>query len=114
GEPGTPVRVQWGAAGNQFVSDGEYAGPTQSLVFRAPSSGEFLVGVHDVPSDRDAPPLSCQLLHEVERQPTLIEARDFLQVSPRRPFDRAFNYTGGEATLWLDATEWGYYTFAAS
>src|SRR5262249_4880266 len=92
GGPGPPVRLQWGRPSGGWLLDGEYTDATRSLQFRPLVSGNFLVGVHDVPADRDAAPLSCQLVELSSGQPVRVVARDFLAVSPRKPFDRAFNY----------------------
>ncbi|MBI3181214.1 MAG: hypothetical protein HYZ28_03625 [Myxococcales bacterium] len=108
GAPGTRVHLEWAALGGQGPwRDGFYGSGRQHLTFRAEESGEYLVGLHDVPLDEDSPPLSCELarLAKLERLPL---GRDFLKVGPERPIEREFNYLQG-ATIWFELEKGGRY-----
>ncbi|MBI5494336.1 MAG: hypothetical protein HY904_04865 [Deltaproteobacteria bacterium] len=115
GEPGTNVEVRWVPWGwSESNLDGFHDSPRQSAMFRPAHSGNHLVATHDVPADRDSAPLACLLRPVVNGVPGDPIAADFLQVSPGRPFERAFNYNASGETVWFEITEWGRYRVTTS
>jgi hypothetical protein len=113
GEPGTRLTLQWASLASEDFTDGSYGPGAQSLRFRPPTSGEYLVGFHEVPLDTDSTPLGCMLEQETPGDWTPI-AFDVPEVGPESPFRRAFNYDGSSATVWFRVTRSGRYTFATS
>jgi hypothetical protein len=109
GVPGTPVDLRWAPwGGSGPYADGQYRPVTDTLPFTA--TGTYLVAVHDVPADRDGPPLAC-VLERKSRQDTRTVATDLPKVSPDAPLDRTFNYDASTGvTLWFQVTEWSVYS----
>jgi hypothetical protein len=113
GEPGTRLLLQWARLTTGDFTDGSYGQGAQSLRFRAPSSGEYLVGLHEVPLDTDSTPLGCMVEQETPDQWVPV-GFDGPEVGPERPFRRAFNYDGSSATVWFRVTRSGRYVFSTS
>jgi hypothetical protein len=120
GAPGAQLSLRWsGYTEDSDLADGEYASTRNVISFVAPSTGSYLVATHDLPPDRDAPPLSCQLFQEIPHpsSSTTFEsvASDFIHVSNTNAFGRSINY-GGEAgaTLWFEVTQPGLYKITTS
>ncbi len=119
GAPGAQLSLRWsGFTEDSTLEDGQYASTRSVISFVAPSSGPYLVATHDLPPDRDAPPLSCQLFQEVEHEhgATSFEslAADFIPVSNFHAFGRSFNYDGSSATIWFEVTQPGLYKVTTS
>lgn len=113
GEPGTRLTLQWARYANDTFLDGAY-GYSSTLSFRAASSGEHLVGLHEVPLDTDSAPLGCMLEVRDSDGDWSYVARDVPTVDVDRPLRRPFNYDGESATLWFEVLRSGRYTFATS
>ena len=113
GPAGAGVQLRWvPRRASSALLDGEYWEPGTRLPMEPLPAGEYLLGIHDVPGDRDASPLGCAL----ERQPERGGAREVVaweapKVGPGRTFQRAFNYTRYES-LWFEVTDAGEYTIA--
>ena len=119
GAPDAQLSLRWsGFTDEPDLEDGQYASTRNVISFVAPSSGKYLVASHDLPPDRDAPPLSCQLFQEIphEHGATVFEsvASDFIQVSNLRAFGRSINYDGSSATFWFEVTQPGLYKITTS
>ncbi|WP_375766865.1 hypothetical protein NR798_34990 [Archangium gephyra] len=114
GEPGTQLTLQWAPlpAKDRF-QDGTYGQGGLTPYFDAPSSGEFLVGLHEVPLDPDNVPLGCMLETTMGRDWVPV-AFDVPKVDAERPLRRAFNYNGSNATVWFDVMRSGRYVFSTS
>jgi len=109
GSPGTAGMLEWGEwSSNYYLLDGAYTSARETLTFGGPSSGNYLVAVHDVPTDIDAAPLSCRLesWKDVRRH---FSVEDFMQVGRDRAYRRAFNYNGREETIWFQVKDAGAY-----
>jgi hypothetical protein len=114
GEPGTRLTLQWARLPTrERFQDGTYGQGTLTPYFEAPSTGEFLVGLHEVPLDPDSAPLGCMLERESGRDWVPLEF-DVPEVGPERAFRRAFNYNGSEATVWFRVTRAGRYVVSTS
>ncbi|WNG35002.1 hypothetical protein F0U61_16110 [Archangium violaceum] len=122
GEPGTRLMLQWASLEtDDTFMDGGYGSGSVLPRFHVPSTGEYLVGLHEVPLDPDSTPLGCMLETWVPRNgnwnngdwvPT--SYIDMPEVGPERPFRRAFNYDGSNATVWFRVTRSGRYVFSTS
>ena len=114
GKPGTTGQLQWASyTGSTTLADGQYTGVRDNFNLQSPRSGRYLVSVHDLPTDIDAAPLSCQL--ESTRRVFLSQRyRDFLVLGKKRGFDRAFNYNGHEETIWFQVTEANIFKLATA
>jgi hypothetical protein len=109
GSPGTSGMLEWGEwSSNYYLLDGAYTSARETLTFGGPSSGNYLVAVHDVPTDIDAAPLSCRLesWKDVRHH---VSVEDFMEVGRKRGYRRAFNYNGREETIWFQVTDAGAY-----
>lgn len=94
--------------------DGEYLEPQQRLPMEPLTPGEYLLGIHDVPGDRDASPLGCALERQPERGgPREIQAWDAPRVSGSVTYQRAFNYSRWES-LWFEVGEPGEYAISTA
>jgi len=111
GPAGAGVFLRWAPRrGAGTLVDGEYAEPNQRLPLEPVAPGEYLLGFHDVPGDRDAAPLGCALERQPEQGgPRELVAWDAPRVGGGRTFQRAFNYARYEA-LWFEVTEAGEFT----
>lgn len=109
GSPGTAGMLEWGAWSSEYyLLDGSYTSARETLTFGGPAAGEFLVAVHDVPTDIDSAPLSCRLeSFQDVRHHFAIE--DYLKVGRDRAFRQAFNYNGREETVWFQVADAGVY-----
>jgi len=109
GSPDTTGMLEWGEwSSNYYLLDGAYTSARETLTFGGPAEGDYLVAVHDVPTDIDAAPLSCRLesWKDVRHH---FSAEDFMQVGRKRAYRRAFNYNGREETVWFQVTDAGVY-----
>jgi hypothetical protein len=114
GEPGTKLMLQWARLSTDGTfTDGSYGQGTYSPRFKVPTSGEYLVGLHEVPLDTDSAPLGCMLEQETPDNWVPV-GFDGPEVGPERPFRRAFNYDGSSATIWFRVARSGRYVFATS
>jgi len=114
GEPGTSGQLQWAPLPKGGVlADGEYV-TSSDLEFQVTSAGHYLVGLHDVPTDNDAAPLSCTLERKQTRDDWQLVATDTLRISGDRPFSRQFNLREQGYTLWFELVESGEYRIASS
>ncbi|MFL5319167.1 MAG: hypothetical protein ACJ790_05885, partial [Myxococcaceae bacterium] len=114
GEPGTQVSLQWAPLLQTVWADGAYGSSWQMQNFENPSSGEFLLSVHETPLDVDSPPLGCILEEQMTDGDWMERARDILPVASDRPFKRQFNYDGSSSSIWVDITRSESYLFATS
>lgn len=113
GEPGSRGQLQWAPLPKGLLADGEYL-TSSDLEFKVTSSGRYLVGLHDVPTDNDAAPLSCVLEQQYPRQEWTTVATDALRISGDRPFSRQFNLREQGYTLWFELRESGEYHIASA
>jgi hypothetical protein len=115
GPAGAAIHLRWVPQRNEAaLLDGEYRPPSQRLPLEPLAPGEYLLGLHDVPGDRDAAPLGCALERQPERGgPREIQAWDAPRVSATRTFQRAFNYARYES-LWFEVAEGGEYAIATA
>ncbi|MGA9525382.1 MAG: hypothetical protein WBV82_28240, partial [Myxococcaceae bacterium] len=124
GLPGTKVSLQWAPQLDETrARSGAYApGPRTVFGFQPPETGEYLLSLHDVPVDEDAPPLSC-LLERAQNSPDGVSdwttkwdivARDELTVSGTKPFRRAFNHDGQSSRIWFRIGASGQYRVTSS
>ncbi|OJT19980.1 hypothetical protein BO221_32785 [Archangium sp. Cb G35] len=114
GEPGTRLTLQWaGLPTRDRYLDGTYSQGGSTPYFEAPSSGEFLVGLHEVPLDPDSAPLGC-MLETTSGMDWVPMGFDGPEVGRERAFRRAFNYNGSNATVWFRVTGSGRYVFSTS
>lgn len=114
GEPGTRVHLQWSPMpGANRSMEGTYSAGSTVPTFQAQHSGESLVSLHEVPASPDSAPLGCMLETERRGEWTPI-ASDMLEVGPSRPFRRAFNYSGSNATVWFRVSKTGTYALSTS
>jgi hypothetical protein len=114
GEPGTRLTLQWARLPTRDrYLDGTYGQGGQTPYFEAPSTGEFLVGLHEVPLDPDSAPLGC-MLETTSGQDWVPIEFDVPEVGPERALRRAFNYNGSNATVWFRVTRSGRYVFSTS
>jgi hypothetical protein len=112
GAPGTQVEVRWALRGSSSrLVDGEYRQNQQVVPLEKVAAGEYLLGLRDVGPDRDAAPLGCALVRELDRGRRETVAVDFPAVAPRRPLSRAFNATGND-TLWFEVAGAGTFRIA--
>jgi len=111
GEPGTRVTLRWARLLEDRWMDGVYGGGAQSIGFSMGSSGDYLVAVHEMPLDQDSAPVGCTLNQVFAKAEPVQQGRDLLEVSPDRPFRRAFNYNGSSSTLHFEITRSGRYVF---
>lgn len=112
GPPGARVQVRWAPRSRAYrLVDGEYRGNASSLPIEALPSGEYLIGLHDVPADLDAAPLGCALFREPDGKPRELVAADLPRVAPGRSMDRAFNTTG-EESVWFEVATSATYRLA--
>ncbi|MBN2359743.1 MAG: hypothetical protein JXR83_09840 [Deltaproteobacteria bacterium] len=113
GEPGTGGQLQWAPRPKGLLADGEYL--TQGdLEFQAPAAGRYLIGLHDVPTDFDAPPLGCALERRQPDRQWQRMAVDALRIDGKHPFSRQFNLREQGYTLWFELLESGEYRIASS
>ncbi|BDG03196.1 hypothetical protein [Anaeromyxobacter oryzae] len=114
GPPGAEAEVRWAPLGaSPRMVDGEYRGPERRVALEPLAAGEWLVGVHDVPADRDAAPLGCALERQPESGgPREIVAWDVPRVAATHGWRRAFNYAR-EASLWFEVVAPGEYAISA-
>ncbi|WP_309892118.1 hypothetical protein [Archangium sp.] len=108
GEPGTRLLLQWARYSTGEFTDGSYGQAIQSLRFRVPATGDYLVGLHEVPVDTDSTPLSCMVEQETPDDWVPV-GFDGPEVGPERPFRRAFNYNGSSVTVLFEVTRSGRY-----
>lgn len=121
GEPGTRLMLQWAPLEtDDTFTDGGYGAGSATPRFDVPGSGEYVVGLHEVPLDPDSTPLGC-MLEEWIPPPDRYKngtwapvASDMPEVAPDRPFRRAFNYNGSNTTVWFKVARSGRYVFATS
>ncbi|PTL76044.1 hypothetical protein [Vitiosangium sp. GDMCC 1.1324] len=115
GEPGARLTLQWARleTDDTFV-DGSYGSGSVTPRFDAPATGEYLVGLHEVPLDPDSTPLGCMLESWLPNGNWAPVTFDAPEVGPDRPFRRAFNYDGSNATVWFRVTRSGRYVFSTS
>ncbi|HYO51505.1 hypothetical protein [Archangium sp.] len=114
GEPGTRLTLQWARlTTSETFTDGSYGQSGLTPRFDAPSTGEFLVGLHEVPLDPDSTPLGC-MLETAANGNWVPLAFDVPEVGADRAFRRAFNYNGSNATIWFRVTRSGRYVFSTS
>lgn len=108
GPPGTPIELRWAPHnGYAYLVDGEYTEPTNVLPLEDVPAGNYLVGIHDAPSDRDASPLGCQLTSDRGQL-----GRDYPRLGKGATIHRTFNYGGHDETIWFDVVESGRYRVA--
>lgn len=114
GPPGALVELRWAPLGERGeLVDGEYAPAARRLPLEPVPAGEYLIGLHDVPADRDAPALGCALERQPERGgPRELVAWDVPRLPAGRAERRAFNYAG-EAALWFEVTAGAEYAVTA-
>jgi hypothetical protein len=114
GKPGTRVRLELSAWRDGVLKDGEAFGAgDQSVIFRVPAAGSYLVGLRDLPATSDEAPLSCALAREAGKEGSWqweVFARSYLPISSREPFERSFNRDGGPVDIWFELGDWGLYT----
>ena len=113
GPSGAGVQLRWvPRRASSALLDGEYWEPGQRLPMEPLTPGEYLLGVHDVPGDRDASPLGCALERQPERGgPRELQAWDAPKVSGSRTYQRAFNYARYES-VWFEVTEAAEYAIS--
>ncbi len=106
GPTGAAVHLRWVPRRQSgALLDGEYLEPGQRLPMEPLPPGEYLLGIHDVPGDRDSSPLGCALERQPERGgPREVLAWDAPKVGGSRTYQRAFNYARYES-LWFEVTE---------
>lgn len=109
GEPGTRVTLRWARLLDEAWTDGVYGRGSQSIRFTPEKDADYLVAVHEMPLDQDSAPVGCTLNEVFEKNDSEQRARDLLEVSPDRPFRRAFNYSGSSATVQFEVTRSGRY-----
>jgi hypothetical protein len=114
GPPGAEAEVRWAPMGEAPRRvDGEYRGAERRLALEPLPAGEWLVGLHDVPADRDAAPLGCALERQPEAGgPRELVAFDVPRIAPDRGWRRAFN-ASGEVSLWFEIGAAGAYAISA-
>jgi hypothetical protein len=113
GPAGAAIHLRWvPRRSSGALLDGEYWEPAQRLPMEPLPAGEYLLGLHDVPGDRDASPLGCALERQPERGgPREIVGWSAPRVGAGRTYQRAFNYARYE-TLWFDVTDGGEYAIS--
>ena len=109
GEPGTRVTMRWARLLQDTWRDGVYGSGAQAINFVGEQDGDYLVAVHEMPLDQDSAPVGCTLNEVFEKADPVQRARDLLEVSPDRPFRRAFNYRGNSSTVQFEITRSGRY-----
>lgn len=114
GEPGARVMLRWARLLEERWRDGVYGGGAQSIGFSPEKDGDYLVAVHETPLDQDSAPMGCVLNQTFARADPVQKGRDLLEVSPDKPFRRAFNYNGSSATLHFELSRSGRYVFQAA
>jgi hypothetical protein len=113
GEPGARVTLRWARLMDGRWADGVYSAGAQEPRFEAPAAGDYLVSLHEAPLDQDSAPLSCMLTEVPPEGDAKLLGRDVLKVGDA-PFRRAFNYSGGRATLQFELKNSGNYVFQTS
>lgn len=120
GEPGTKITLQWAplVQGAMWM-DGAYAESFRQLNFHVPKAGDYLVAMPELPVDSDSAPMGCVLEEIIERDRRPVDyvekARDAVEVTPQKPFKRAFNYqNAGGALLWFNLTRSHRFNFSTS
>ncbi|HLL02278.1 MAG TPA: hypothetical protein VK539_16950 [Myxococcaceae bacterium] len=113
GEPGARVTLRWARLMDGRWTDGVYGAGAQAPRFEAPAAGDYLVSLHEAPLDQDSAPLSCMLSEVPPEGDVKPLGRDVLKVGDA-PFRRAFNYSGGRATLQFELKNSGNYVFQTS
>ena len=109
GAPGTQVELRWAPRGKSArLVDGEYRQNALEVPVEHVPGGEYLLGLRDVPPDRDAAPLACALVHELPKSRRETVAVDFPAVGPGKPLHRAFSTTGDQ-TIWFEVATAGTY-----
>lgn len=88
-----------------------YSEDALSPRFSVSKSGEYLVGLHEIPVDVDSTPMGC-LLQEEQATGWRVVAQDTLTIGPAHPFRRQFNYDGRAATVWFTVERAGDYVVA--
>jgi hypothetical protein len=114
GTPGATVTMQWAPFDpGAPAADGHYTRSGTSPQFEVLSGGEYLVGLHEVPADRDSAPLGCfiQLVHDRRAE---VVAYDLLPVGHDSPFRRSFNYSEGGESIYFQVTDGDTYRISTS
>lgn len=109
GEPGARVTMRWARLLDGAWRDGVYGTGAQAISFVAEKDADYLVAVHETPLDQDSAPVGCTLNEVFVMADSVQRGRDLLEVSPDRPFRRAFNYNGSSSTLQFEVTRSGRY-----
>jgi hypothetical protein len=109
GPPGTSGLAEWVPRfENNPVAFGYYGNGARLRFEGAP--GRFIVGVHDLPADADAPPLGCQLEHyDSNGALKSIVGHDAVKLDESTQLDREFNYDESGESLWFDITNTSRY-----
>lgn len=102
-------RLDWVVLGD--VAPGVYSEDVLAPQFTVSASGEYLVGLHEIPIDVDSAPLGC-LVEEAKGPGWVPVAYDVPSLDAEHPFRRSFNYDGSTATVRFEVKRAGNYLVA--
>lgn len=104
-----PPRQDWVVV--EDLSPGTYSEDVLAPRFTVGASGEYLVGLHEIPIDVDSAPLGC-LLEQAKGPGWVPVAYDVPAIDAEHPFRRSFNYDGYSATVRFEVKRAGSYLLA--
>jgi len=103
GAPNTRGTIEWANHGQEGTPwrGGWYGGMQTQILFEG-WNGDALLGVHDLPADTDAAPLSCQVERLRTDDTPEVVARDVVTIEDGQMIDAQFKYDGSSAAVWFE------------